>query len=286
MHCSVHSLLFLCLPGAATLHTKVYDPVMDPTVTELDLEKILATNTEKFEPVSDTTVDSIAKKLQHIQGATLAVDLDAIEEQGKESAPKIGAVIDKIILSRNKEESRTKSKQGIGKVHTPPKLLGRKPLAKSKPDSLLSDSSRARRVPDSRLSRLVSFGSLAAGLGMGTLAEVTRRSLGMSDKNNQSGSLPHSSPFLTEANINRIVDTLCKVRGAALKIGQMVSLTDNAFINPQLQQIFERVRQSADFMPDWQLQRVMADELGADWRERFASFDDRPFAAASIGQVS
>ena len=29
----------------------------------------------------------------------------------------------------------------------------------------------------------------------------------------------------------------------------------------------------------------MANELGADWRSKFASFDDRPFAAASIGQV-
>jgi len=30
--------------------------------------------------------------------------------------------------------------------------------------------------------------------------------------------------LLTEANANRIVDTLCKVRGAALKVGQMLSL--------------------------------------------------------------
>ena len=31
------------------------------------------------------------------------------------------------------------------------------------------------------------------------------------------------------------------------------SLPDNSFINPQLQKIFERVRQSADFMPPWQM---------------------------------
>ena len=41
--------------------------------------------------------------------------------------------------------------------------------------------------------------------------------------------------------------------GAALKLGQMMSIQDNALINPQLQKIFERVRQSADFMPNWQL---------------------------------
>ena len=38
-------------------------------------------------------------------------------------------------------------------------------------------------------------------------------------------------------------------------------------------------------MPGWQLERVMAEELGEHWRAHFASFDERPFAAASIGQV-
>lgn len=33
-----------------------------------------------------------------------------------------------------------------------------------------------------------------------------------------------SSPFLSEANAERIVNTLCKVRGAALKLGQMLSI--------------------------------------------------------------
>lgn len=94
-----------------------------------------------------------------------------------------------------------------------------------------------------------------------------------------------SSPFLTEANANRIVDTLCKVRGAALKLGQMLSIQDNSFMNPQLQSIFERVRQSADYMPTWQLEKALNSELGPDWRDKLEEFDDKPFAAASIGQV-
>lgn len=76
----------------------------------------------------------------------------------------------------------------------------------------LSENAQARKVPHSRISRLVSFGGLAAGLGMGTLAEVTRRSLGLR-QGKDSGSLLDSSPFLTEANAKRIVDTLCRVRG-------------------------------------------------------------------------
>ncbi|MPC57573.1 Atypical kinase ADCK3, mitochondrial [Portunus trituberculatus] len=150
--------------------------------------------------------------------------------------------------------------------------------------SKLAENAQARKVPHSRISRLVSFGGLAAGLGMGTLAEVTRRSLGLRQGKN-GGSLLDSSPFLTEANAKRIVDTLCKVRGAALKLGQMLSIQDSALINPQLQKIFERVRQSADFMPTWQLEETIIRQLGHDWRSMVVTFDEKPFAAASIGQV-
>ncbi|KAK3696377.1 hypothetical protein QZH41_020250 [Actinostola sp. cb2023] len=62
-------------------------------------------------------------------------------------------------------------------------------------------------------------------------------------------------------------------------------MSDNSFIPPELQQIFERVRNSADFMPKWQLEKVMKGQLGVDWRDKLAEFDDKPFAAASIGQV-
>ena len=34
-----------------------------------------------------------------------------------------------------------------------------------------------------------------------------------------------NNPFLTEANAERIVNTLCRVRGAALKLGQMLSIS-------------------------------------------------------------
>lgn len=52
-----------------------------------------------------------------------------------------------------------------------------------------------------------------------------------------------------------------------------------------LTQIFERVRQNADFMPAYQVDEQMTLELGANWRKLFREFEDRPFAAASIGQV-
>ena len=47
--------------------------------------------------------------------------------------------------------------------------------------------------------------------------------------------------------------------------------------------IFERVRQTADYMPQKQLIQQMDTHLPG-WREKFADFDLEPFAAASIGQ--
>ncbi|ESO90083.1 hypothetical protein LOTGIDRAFT_218121 [Lottia gigantea] len=146
----------------------------------------------------------------------------------------------------------------------------------------LSSRARERKVPASRISRLVSYGGLAAGLGAGAISEITKRSLGLKERGT---AILDSSPFLTEANAERIVNTLCRVRGAALKLGQMLSIQDNSLINPQLQRIFERVRQSADFMPAKQMIKVLNQELGYNWREKLQSFDEKPFAAASIGQV-
>ncbi|KAG9347556.1 hypothetical protein JZ751_005124, partial [Albula glossodonta] len=156
----------------------------------------------------------------------------------------------------------------------------------SKPHKqMLSDRARERKVPVTRLGRLANFGGLAVGLGIGALAEVAKKSLRPEERNGDKKSVLESSPFLSEANAERIVRTLCKVRGAALKLGQMLSIQDDAFINPQLAKIFERVRQSADFMPIKQMMKAMNNDLGPNWRDKLESFEERPFAAASIGQV-
>uniref|UniRef100_A0A8C6TD30 Atypical kinase COQ8A, mitochondrial n=1 Tax=Neogobius melanostomus TaxID=47308 RepID=A0A8C6TD30_9GOBI len=150
----------------------------------------------------------------------------------------------------------------------------------------LSEKARERRVPVTRLGRLVNFGGLAVGLGFGALTEMAKSLSNLNNKvDRDKKAVMDSSPFLSEANAQRIVRTLCKVRGAALKLGQVLSIQDDAFISPEMAKIFERVRQSADFMPTKQMMRVISGELGPDWREQLQHFEEKPFAAASIGQV-
>uniref|UniRef100_A0A8C6K5J1 Atypical kinase COQ8A, mitochondrial n=1 Tax=Nothobranchius furzeri TaxID=105023 RepID=A0A8C6K5J1_NOTFU len=91
---------------------------------------------------------------------------------------------------------------------------------------MLSERARERKVPVTRLGRLANFGGLAVGLGIGALAEVAKKSIGMNGENKKA--VLDSSPFLSEANAERIVRTLCKVRGAALKLGQMLSIQGEA----------------------------------------------------------
>ena len=148
----------------------------------------------------------------------------------------------------------------------------------------ISSSARERRVPSGRAARVASFAGLGAGLVAGTLAEAGRRAIGRGGGSG-SGAAADGSLVLTEANAERIVATLCRVRGAALKLGQILSIQDGAVIGPEVQRIFDRVRESADYMPAGQLHAVLAGDLGEGWRARFATFEERPFAAASIGQV-
>ncbi|MEQ2275192.1 hypothetical protein XENORESO_000018, partial [Xenotaenia resolanae] len=98
--------------------------------------------------------------------------------------------------------------------------------ADSKPHKqMLSERARERKVPVTRLGRLANFGGLAVGLGIGALAEVAKKSIRMNETAGENKkAVLDSSPFLSEANAERIVRTLCKVRGAALKLGQALSI--------------------------------------------------------------
>ena len=142
----------------------------------------------------------------------------------------------------------------------------------------LSARARERPVPASSLGRLASFGGLAVNLGLGAASEALRRTL--NPETALSGSV-----FVTERNAQVLVDALCRMRGAALKLGQFLSIQDEGIIPRELVAIFDRVRQDADVMPAALVETIVARELGADWRDKVAWFDERPIAAASIGQV-
>jgi predicted unusual protein kinase regulating ubiquinone biosynthesis (AarF/ABC1/UbiB family) len=101
-----------------------------------------------------------------------------------------------------------------------------------------------------------------------------------------SGQRPHiQGILLTPANASLVADRLAHMRGAALKLGQMVSMDVGVVLPPALAHIMARLRDDAEHMPETQLRDTLAAQWGSDWRDRFSRFDMKPFAAASIGQV-
>ncbi len=185
-------------------------------------------------------------------------------------------------------------------------------------------------VPSSPIARVMGFGQLAAGLAAGTVAESARRvwrgtgaaaansrtesskaesraspssadggwnaSLHSSDESGPAPPLVVDSVFLTEANAERLAVALCRMRGAALKLGQMLSIQDESVVPPAIARALERVREGADVMPAGQLMGAVEAHLGKDWRApnglienggnvEVLAFSDEPLAAASIGQV-
>ncbi len=135
-----------------------------------------------------------------------------------------------------------------------------------------------RRVPSGRIARFGAFGRLAGGVAGGVVAEGARRLA--------SGERPRMGDLLlTPANATRVADQLANLRGAAMKLGQMVSMDAGDMLPPELTQILARLRDNAHHMPPRQLDAVLAQEWGPGWRRRFAHFQAHPIAAASIGQV-
>jgi len=140
------------------------------------------------------------------------------------------------------------------------------------------DPPRQRAVPSGRAARFGQFGRLAAGVGGGMIAEGVRRLA--------AGERPRMSDMLlTPGNVGRLADRLSNLRGAAMKLGQMISMDSGDFLPPELAQVMARLRDDAHHMPPQQLQQVLAAQWGKDWRTRFRRFEPRPIAAASIGQV-
>ncbi|MGB4361451.1 MAG: AarF/UbiB family protein, partial [Rhodoferax sp.] len=143
---------------------------------------------------------------------------------------------------------------------------------KTSPDALSSP------VPSSRLGRLARLGQMATGVA-GNMLLAGARQLAQGKRPNLSDLL------LTPANVNRVAQQLAQMRGAAMKLGQLVSMDAGDLLPPELAAILGRLRSDAQPMPQRQVQAVLSAAWGAGWQQRFEPFSFTPIAAASIGQV-
>jgi predicted unusual protein kinase regulating ubiquinone biosynthesis (AarF/ABC1/UbiB family) len=141
----------------------------------------------------------------------------------------------------------------------------------------------AKKLPTGRVARTARVGGLVAGQGV--------RWAGMRAANRVRS--PERAAAAenerTAALVRELVDQLSRMRGAAMKVGQILSMVEFDGLEPaqqdELQRKLATLRDGIPPVPFARLEKLLRQELGAPLGTVFSDFDENAFAAASIGQV-
>jgi predicted unusual protein kinase regulating ubiquinone biosynthesis (AarF/ABC1/UbiB family) len=135
-------------------------------------------------------------------------------------------------------------------------------------------------LPRRAVTRTAKLASLPIGFAGRTALGVGKRTFGKSAE--------MVAIEIQQRTAEQLFKVLGELKGGAMKLGQMLSIFEAA-LPPEIagpyRATLTRLQEAAPPLPARTVHRVLAEALGEDWREMFAEFDDRPAAAASIGQV-
>lgn len=81
-----------------------------------------------------------------------------------------------------------------------------------------------------------------------------------------------------------MVKTLSELKGASMKVGQLLSMDLGEFLPPEVVKVLETLHQKATFLPFESIEKILRDELQEKYTD-FSNISEKPIAAASIGQV-
>jgi len=141
-------------------------------------------------------------------------------------------------------------------------------------DGYVADIKRGRAARNAKLASIpVGFAGRAA-LGFG------KRLTGKSKDEVQAEML--------EKAAHQLFTVLGELKGGAMKVGQALSVMEAAIpeeYGEPYREALTKLQKDAPPLPANRVHRVLDAQLGTKWRERFNSFDDKPVASASIGQV-
>jgi len=142
---------------------------------------------------------------------------------------------------------------------------------------------RGEKIPTSRVRRTAKVGRLAAGEAVKQLG--TRAANIARDEQAAQEALARRQIETAK----QIVAALGQMKGAAMKIGQVMSFLDVGLVPAEYREEFQRelakLRDAAPAVSFAQMRKVVEQELEAPLAELFEEFDPEPIAAASIGQV-
>ncbi|HXC23092.1 MAG TPA: AarF/ABC1/UbiB kinase family protein [Solirubrobacteraceae bacterium] len=139
------------------------------------------------------------------------------------------------------------------------------------------------KIPTSRVRRTAAVGRLAASETVKRLG-TKAANVGRSEQGAQEASARRQLE-----TAKQIVAALGTMKGAAMKLGQVMSFLDVGLVPEEHREEFQRelakLRDAAPTVSFEQMKRVIEDDLEAKIADVFAEFDEQPIAAASIGQV-
>ncbi|MFD5703098.1 ABC1 kinase family protein [Streptomyces lasiicapitis] len=93
---------------------------------------------------------------------------------------------------------------------------------------------------------------------------------------------------LQQRTAEQLFKVLGELKGGAMKFGQALSVFESALpeeVAGPYRAALTKLQEAAPPMPTRTVHAVLEERLGTDWRELFMEFEDKPAAAASIGQV-
>jgi predicted unusual protein kinase regulating ubiquinone biosynthesis (AarF/ABC1/UbiB family) len=144
-------------------------------------------------------------------------------------------------------------------------------------------TAEAKKLPTGRVARTARVGGLVTGqgvrwAGMRAANRVRTPERAAAAENER-----------TAALVSELVEQLGRMRGAAMKVGQVISMVEFDGLAEEQQDELQRklatLRDGIPPVPFGRLEKLMRKELGAPLARVFSDFDERAFAAASIGQV-
>jgi predicted unusual protein kinase regulating ubiquinone biosynthesis (AarF/ABC1/UbiB family) len=137
------------------------------------------------------------------------------------------------------------------------------------------------KFKSSKLSRLFSIGtSLTKAGAQLALDSAKSKAQTYLDKNNDLKDLTLKIKASKE-----IIQTMGELKGAMMKLGQMISISEDMFLPKELTDLFANLQKSSPPMPTEDVRRMIMENFKKTPEELFLEFNITPVAAASIGQV-
>ncbi|MFC7527816.1 ABC1 kinase family protein [Actinoplanes sp. GCM10030250] len=135
-------------------------------------------------------------------------------------------------------------------------------------------------IPRRAASRTAKLAALPLGFAGRTALGLGKRAVGIASD--------VISADIQQRTAEQLFSVLGQLKGGAMKFGQALSVFEAAMPDEMAgpyRQALTKLQEAAPPMPVANVHKALAEQLGPDWRDMFAEFDDSPAAAASIGQV-